>query len=389
MNMLVSLVFCFILIIFSPTIAVELFVNERIDGMSLMSGDLAPPVIDIGPLMHPEKHSDHEIRNIQTQMVEAAEKWGFYYVINHNISRNTIDSVLTELRRFFALPKEVKSTIRRNRYNSRGYADDEYTKQLIDLKEIYDFGPPTLYDDLSPKALENQKLDGVNYWLPEEILPHFRSIIENYYEDCYKLSNLLVTALIDALDGCFSDFIGNNDKFFKTHFSHHTSMLRLNYYPIANNTLVGEDRLGISRHTDAGALTILLQDPAVSSLEVYSGSKQDANDGAWVPVDPIPYALTVNLGDMLQVWTNNRLKAAEHRVKATKQNSLHPRSSIAFFLNPNYDSEVTPYPCLDGVDTFYNPIRWGDFRSLRFLGDYEDVGEEVQIEKYRRNRSNR
>ena len=63
-------------------------------------------------------------------------------------------------------------------------------------------------------------------------------------------------------------------------------------------------KLGVSRHTDAGALTVLLQDPnpaVTSGLEVYSGSKQDAGDGRWVPVTPVPGALTINTGDMLQV----------------------------------------------------------------------------------------
>ena len=55
------------------------------------------------------------------------------------------------------------------------------------------------------------------------------------------------------------------------------------------------------RHTDAGVLTILLQDNAHSALQVYSGSKEDFGDGEWVNVDPVPGALTVNIGDMLQV----------------------------------------------------------------------------------------
>lgn len=57
----------------------------------------------------------------------------------------------------------------------------------------------------------------------------------------------------------------------------------------------------------AGALTIILQD-GNSALEVYSGSKQDAGDGEWVPVDPVPGALTINTGDMLVVWSNGRYK---------------------------------------------------------------------------------
>ena len=57
----------------------------------------------------------------------------------------------------------------------------------------------------------------------------------------------------------------------------------------------------------AGALTIIMQD-GNAALEVYSGSKQDAGDGAWVPVDPVKGALTINTGDMMVVWSNGRFK---------------------------------------------------------------------------------
>ena len=68
----------------------------------------------------------------------------------------------------------------------------------------------------------------------------------------------------------------------------------------STTTIDGGQQLGISRHTDAGGLTLLLQDN-VSALEAYSGMKQDKGDDEWVPVNPVDGAITVNIGDMLQV----------------------------------------------------------------------------------------
>lgn len=60
------------------------------------------------------------------------------------------------------------------------------------------------------------------------------------------------------------------------------------------------------------------------------------------------------------------------------------RFSVPFFFQPNYDVVVSPLPgCEDyQVPNKYNPIRWGDFRAMRYLGDYADIGEEIQIEHY-------
>lgn len=84
---------------------------------------------------------------------------------------------------------------------------------------------------------------------------------------------------------------------------------------------------------------------------------------------------------MLQVWSNKRFKAAEHRVIASK--SIE-RYSAAFFFNPSYDTIVRPLEFgLASIEQgVYNEIEWGYFRRQRFLGDYADFGKEIQIEDY-------
>ena len=213
--------------------------------------------------------------------------------------------------------------------------------------------------------------------------------MELYYKACENLAKIVMNLI-----GMSLEF---DTGLLYRYFESHTAFIRLNLYEAANynkssvaeiidgeTQAINDAGLGISRHTDAGAITILLQDN-VAGLEVYSGSKQDNNDGEWLLVEPVPGTLTVNTGDMVQIWSNNRYKAAEHRVRAS---TTRDRYSIAFFYNPSYDAVVEPlknvhgkYAC--GEDAAYVPVSWGAFRRLRFMGDYSDLGEEVQIEHYR------
>ena len=41
--------------------------------------------------------------------------------------------------------------------------------------------------------------------------------------------------------------------------------------------------------------------------------------GLWVPCDPVPGAITVNIGDALQYWTDGRLKSTFHRVRMPRK----------------------------------------------------------------------
>mgnify|MGYP003710809077 CR=1 FL=1 len=93
------------------------------------------------------------------------------------------------------------------------------------------------------------------------------------------------------------------------------------------------------------------------------------------------------------------MKAPEHRVRPTIDPKL-VRYSAPFFYNPNYDAIVRPLALACSLNSVvdpagvllpaagntrvsnYAPIRWGDYRNMRFQGDFKDVGEEVQIEHF-------
>lgn len=342
-----------------------------------------PPTINIKPFLNSDDFSSNEYDDMLLKIRSACHIWGFFHIVGHDLEAEQ-EELLLNTKSFFQLPSVEKIKIKRFESNSRGFADDELTKQKRDRKQIFDMGhKPFIH--LPDNAVENRVLDGYNQWPSETYFPTFKEGIEKYYNLCVKLGRTVMSLIAVSFD--------LEKDFFDEYFNNHTSFLRLNFYPVTtlndnkedsdeNNT---SDNLGISRHTDAGMLTLLIQNN-VSALQVYSGTKEDAGDGKWVDVSPNPGSFTINTGDMLQVLSNNKIKAPEHRVLASTDAE---RYSAALFLNPNYDSNIKPSSkFVDetmGESVVYDPINWGEFRSLRFKGDYADYGREVQIENYRRN----
>jgi isopenicillin N synthase-like dioxygenase len=119
---------------------------------------------------------------------------------------------------------------------------------------------------------------------------------------------------------------------------------------------------------------VLLQDE-VAGLQVL-------RDGSWVDVTPVAGALTINIGDMLQVWSNDRYRAPLHRVRASSEMA---RYSAAYFCNPDYSTIVAPLTTAVSAANApqYKPISWAEFRHMRAMGDYGDYGEEIQISHFR------
>ena len=91
-------------------------------------------------------------------------------------------------------------------------------------------------------------------------------------------------------------------------------------------------------------------------------------------------ALTINVGDMMQVWSNDVYRAPLHRVLADR---TRRRYSAPFFYNPAHACMVAPIPTSAAAAPRYCPLNWGEFRRRRFEGDYGDYGTEVQISQWR------
>ena len=129
------------------------------------------------------------------------------------------------------------------------------------------------------------------------------------------------------------------------------------------------NRHGVLRHSDAGALTLLWQSDT-AGLQVY-------RDGHWYLIPPIHDAFVINIGDMMQVWSNDLYTAPQHRVIAMDEVD---RFSFPYFCNPSYQAVIAP---LGAAEPHYRPINWGEFRRRRADGDFADYGSEIQIGDYR------
>ena len=289
----------------------------------------------------------------------ACSDWGFFQVTGHGIDQTVIDGIFDASHRFFGQPASWKRRLLRDADNPWGYFDRELTRNRRDCKEIYDYGPDR-GDGRPPR------------WPEGPLRERFEPAVRACYASCTVLS-LRLLAVIAANLGVAPEVLarGFEDEA-------HTSFLRLNFYPATPPLEAGHEAtrpLGVGEHTDAGALTVLLQD-GQPGLEVQ-------HDGRWSLVEPRHDALVVNIGDIVQVWSNDRYRAARHRVLT---NPVRDRYSVPFFLNPSYETAYQPLPTTVTPDrpAAYRPIGWREFRDLRAAGDYADLGEEIQIHHYRR-----
>ncbi|GFY89633.1 2-oxoglutarate (2OG) and Fe(II)-dependent oxygenase superfamily protein [Actinidia rufa] len=276
------------------------------------------PLIDLSPLNSSDSNA---IARLATEIGDACKNWGFFQVINHGVPLDCREKIESASRTFFTQSLEEKSNVRRGELSPMGYYDGEHTKNVRDWKEVFDFVVqiPTLIpashepDDKELKMLHNQ------------------------WPVCKR----------------FNEF-----------FKDKTSFLRLNYYPCCP---VPHLALGVGRHKDAGALTVLAQDD-VGGLEV-----KRKTDGEWIRVKPTPNAYIVNVGDIIQVWSNDKYESVEHRVMV---NSEKERFSIPFFFNPAHYTMVEPLKeLLDDHQNRakYEAFNWGKFVAARNLSNFKKL----------------
>ncbi|MEH6584574.1 MAG: 2OG-Fe(II) oxygenase family protein [Halioglobus sp.] len=282
----------------------------------------------------------------------ACRNWGAFHVVDHGLDHDIVTALDRSMREFFTQPREQKTNISRSEKNPWGYYDQELTKNSLDLKEIYDYGPGD-GADMQPQ------------W--PDYPSNFQAAIENFYDTCEALS----FQLLEAISANLGASAGQLGRAFRPS---HTSFLRLNHYPCADNAGEPCSAMGVHEHTDAGVLTILLQDQQ-AGLEINHG-------GQWKLIEPLENALVINLGDIVQVWSNDRYRAPLHRVIASKTKA---RFSAPFFFNPDYRTDYHPLPSTIDSEhpAKYRAINWGKFREGRAQGDYANFGEEIQISQFR------
>ncbi|KAF8013646.1 hypothetical protein BT93_I1492 [Corymbia citriodora subsp. variegata] len=305
------------------------------------------------------------VEGLVAEIGEACKEWGFFAVVNHGVPAEKRERIEREAREFFRQGLEQKKKVRRDEKRALGYYETEHTKNVRDWKEVFDFTvqEPTVVP-ASPDDGEEGVIEWTNQW--PEYPPGLREACEEYAQELQKLARELMGLIARSVGLPANKF----DEFFKDN----TSAVRLNHYPPCPDPHLA---LGVGRHKDSGALTILAQDD-VGGLEVKRKS-----DGEWVLVKPIPDAFIINVGDIIKVWTNEAYDSVEHRVMV---NSEKDRLSIPFFFNPPHYTMVQPLKELTDEHNppKYRPYNWGKFLVARKASNFKKLDvENLQIHHFR------
>ncbi len=322
-----------------------------------------PPTIDIAPLFDADADARRRVADL---LAVPCERWGLFHVTGHGIEPHALRRFDAATRTLFAQPEAALARCTRSRDNAWGYYDRELTKNRPDWKRVFDFGREVDDDEDRPRHS-----DGHNRWpdLPDDA----RDVLLAHHAACERISRALTRAL------CLS--LGLDETALDRYFERDSSFTRLNYYPPCPNAAPGTapllpeaGRLAVHHHTDAGALTVLYQDDA-GGLQLWDGER-------CLDIEPVPGALTINLGDMLRVWSNDRYRSPVHRVVA---HADRDRVSAPFFFNPDYDTVCEPLATGSEADDRaprFRPVSWAHFRDQRSAGDFADYGAEIQIDDF-------
>ncbi|EEF30909.1 2-oxoglutarate-Fe(II) type oxidoreductase hxnY [Ricinus communis] len=280
---------------------------------------------------------------------QACVEYGFFYLVNHGIEQELIAKVFEESKKFFSLPFAEKMKLLRNEH--RGYTplfaenlDFSLSNSKGDCKESFYIGP-----------LEKSDL---NQWPSQEVLPSWRPTMEAYYNKALSAGKRLISliALALNLDKDYFEKIGALDQ--------PEAFLRLLHYP-GELRHSKEKIFGASAHSDYGMITLLATD-GVPGLQVCREKSKEPR--TWEDVLQMDRAFIVNIGDMMERWTNCSFRSTLHRVMPVGQE----RYSMAFFLDPNSNCIVQCLEscCSESCPKRFPPIRSGDYLKERFRLTY-------------------
>lgn len=282
-----------------------------------------------------------------TQLGTAYEEVGFVAVKNHTLTDNLSAQLYQQVQSFFTLPEEVKRKYEiQGLAGQRGYTSfgKEHAKGRSegDLKEFWHFGQYVSADD--PIANEYP----ANIEVSE--LPEFAEVGKNVYQTLEQTGKHMLRAI--AL------YLELDEFYFDSKIYHGNSILRpIHYPPITHEP---KSAVRAAEHEDINLITLLMGASA-DGLQVLN------KQGEWISVTALPDQLVVNVGDMLQRLTNNKLKSTTHRVvNPPKEKWGTSRYSIPFFLHPRSEMRLD---CLPNCVTAENPIHYSPISAGEYLNE--------------------
>lgn len=294
------------------------------------------PLISVRDL----RSTDHrKIKSIADSIGQAAREFGFFRICDHGIDLSLIEATYQAAAEFFALPDATKRlSYIGNSPNHRGYVPftekGDYPDEVHRSYEAFDLGLDLPKDD--PDFLAGNRVLGPNVW-PDH--PGFKETVTQYYSEISALGRLVCSALELHLGlpvGAMTDEMKKP-----------ISQLRLLHYVRQSHT-ADHKSVNMGAHTDYECLTLL--HTRNKGLQVMT----QADEWIDVPVDPMVFV--VNIGDMLEAWSNGLLRSTPHRVV----NHSPERFSLPYFVAANYDTIIKPFPQLVSAES---PAKYESFMA--------------------------
>ena len=302
------------------------------------------PVVDLN---HFIKGTNTEKVQFAASLGKAFEEVGFVSVKNHGIPEDLINNLYATVKSFFSLPESDKRSYEiPGLAGQRGYTSfgKEHAKgsDAPDLKEFFQYGQIIEEGVVSPEAYP----DNVKVSSPEDF--------NTLFHQAYRAFEVSGAALLSAI----AIHLQLGESYFDEHIHLGNSILRAIHYP----PILHEPKSAIraEQHEDINLITLLVGASA-DGLEILS------KDGEWLPVKAGPGEIVVNVGDMLQRLTNDRLKSTTHRVVNPPREMWNSsRFSIPFFLHPRSNMSLA---CLPSCISDKYPKLYEDYTAGYYLDE--------------------
>lgn len=305
---------------------------------------MAIPVVDLSDFLSGDPNRKQAF--VQ-QLGKAYEDVGFVAVKNHGIPDELIGDLYKYVQQFFSMPVDKKRKYEvPGLAGQRGYTSfgKEHAKgsDAPDLKEFFQYGQVVNDND----RVKEEYPDNVQVGEIKE----FNQTFEKAYRAFEKSGKALLQAI--AL------YLGLPENYFDKHIHNGNSILRAIHYPPITHE--PKSAIRAEQHEDINLITLLVGASA-DGLQIHTKQNE------WVGVTSLPEQIVVNVGDMLQRLTNNRLKSTTHRVVNPPREMWHTsRFSIPFFLHPRSQMSLA---CLESCIDDKHPKGYPDATAGEYLDE--------------------
>ena len=305
------------------------------------------PCLDLGTYIH---GNEAQRKKFSDELGNAFNNSGFVTITNHGVSQDLIDKLYANIKGVFGLPVEVKRKYEKPELaGQRGYtsAGKETAKgaNTADLKEFWQIGQEVSDGDpIKSQYPDNEILEEIE---------GFNSVTREIYQKLEENGKHLLRAIATYLELPIN--------YFDAHVHNGNSILRgIHYFPIEHPESLPDDAVRAGAHEDINLITLLIGASA-DGLEVLTRNNE------WLPIKAHHTDIVVNVGDMLQRLTNNKLKSTTHRVVNPPRELMKTsRFSVPFFLHPRSDMDLTSLPSTIDAE---HPKAYSDMTAGEYLDE--------------------